>query len=73
MKTANLGDYFKWKGQIVLCQWLGLGQKTIGFIVKRKVTCPHCKGEHEIEEGYDVVESSPLFQENAEPIKTITI
>lgn len=72
MKTANIGDYFLWKGQLVQCQWMGFGEKTIGFIVKTKVTCPHCKGEHEITEGYDIVESSPLFQEGAAPIKSIT-
>lgn len=72
MKIANLGDYFLWKGQVVKCEWLGLGQKTIGFKAKRKVKCPHCKRDHDITEGMDIVESSPLFQENTEPIKSLT-
>ena len=72
MKTAQLGDYFDWNGQIVRVEWMSEGKKSIGFKVKTMVTCPHCKEQHEIIEGYDVIESSPMFQENANPIKSIT-
>lgn len=71
MKVANLGDYFLWMGQVVKCQWLGFGEKTIGFKVTKVIECD-CGRKHTYEEGYDVVESSPMFQENAEPIKTIS-
>lgn len=72
MKTAQLGDVFEWNGQIVKCEWINEGSKSIGFVIKKTVTCPHCKGLHQVDEGYDIIESSPLFQKNAEPVKTIT-
>lgn len=71
MITAKLGDYFHWMGQIVKVEWMNLGQKAIGFKFKRKVDCPHCKHEFEIDDGQEVIEASPQFQENAIPIQTL--
>lgn len=71
MKTVELLDYFLWNGEIVRCDWINPGEKAIGFRLKRTVTCPHCNKEHDIEDQAEIIESSQLFQENAQPIKTI--
>lgn len=64
---AELQDYFLWEGK--LCQVISInrGDKSIGFKEVGSKPCPTC-GE---EKWYDVIESSPLFQENAKPINTI--
>jgi len=67
MKTVELGDYFLWNGQITKCQWINTGSKSIGFVTKAK--CPHCGVE--IDDIHNEIESSPNFQNEAEPIKTI--
>ena len=67
MKTAELGDYFEWDGQIVKCEWINEGSKSIGFVIKEE--CPHCGGD--IRTAMNVIESSPQFQDRAKPIKSI--
>ena len=67
MKTAKLGDYLLWQGKLA---------KVIGEIDRPSIiielieveTCPHCGIKNS---QFTVITSSPLFQENAEPIKTI--
>lgn len=71
MKTAKLGDVFEWMGQLVRVEWINPGEKSIGFRTKEKCKCPHCGGEVEYETGADIIEASPLFQKNAEPVTTI--
>lgn len=72
MKTAQLGDIFEWNGQIVKCEWINPGEKSIGFKIKSEITCPHCKTELELFQAIDVIESSPAFQEGAKAVKTIS-
>lgn len=67
IKTVKLGDYFEWEGQIVECKWITGNARAIGFTVKKP--CPHC-GEL-LEQSMNVIESSPLFQNTANPIQTI--
>ena len=64
MKTCELGDILYWKGEL---------HKVIGRIdlpavilenIERK--CPECGRIQST-----IIEQSPLFQENAEPVKTI--
>lgn len=71
MKTAELGDYFEWKGQIVKVEWLNGGFKAIGFYYQELVECPHCQKTHEVPVRESAIEASDYFQENAKPIQTI--
>jgi hypothetical protein len=73
MKTAELGDYFLWKGQLVKVGWINRGSKSIGFKFKREIHCPECGHLHLVDDSADVIEDSPLFQENAQPITSIKI
>jgi len=70
MKTAKLGDILKWKGKLVEVRWINEGHKSIGMVSFEDKLCPHCHkpiGKYEVEH----IESSALFQESAEPVKTI--
>lgn len=71
MKTANLGEYFLWRGEITRVDSINNGHKSICFNTKKQVQCPHCKESHEVDDWMDIIESSPMFQEGAEPIKSI--
>lgn len=70
MKNASLGEYLLWKGNPA---------KIIGETSSRQVIiellenckCPHCNGDLGKEQFHMIV-SSPLFQENAKPIPTIS-
>lgn len=70
MKTASLGDFLLWWGQPA---------KIIGETDRRQVIiellepsrCPHCEGDLGKTQIHVVV-SSPLFQEGAKPLQTIT-
>ena len=72
MKTAKLGDYFLYDGQIVKCEWINPGHKAIGFSIKKKMTCPCCKEEIEYDDSVELIESSTAFQDAAKPLNTIT-
>jgi hypothetical protein len=72
MYTVNLNDYFFYQNQLVKCEWINTGSKSIGFTVKKKITCPHCEKEIEITDSMDIIEASPNFQENVRPVQTIT-
>lgn len=70
MKTAKLNDYLEWNGRLYQVRWTNSGNKSIGMMSLDRNKCPHCG--HDVEyDSMDVIESSPLFQENAMPIKTI--
>lgn len=71
MKTAKLGDYFLWMGKIAQVVAINEGHKAIIFSTNETCTCPHCGKEFEDEAQINIIESSPLFQENAQPISTI--
>ncbi len=66
MKTAKLGDHLLWKNELIRVESIAEG-KMIGMRPVLAKPCPTCGREEFIE----VLEDSPLFQENAEPIKTI--
>jgi len=67
MKTAKLGDIFKFENQLVEVKWINEGHKSIGFVPINAKPC-HCCGKVK---SWEVIESSPNFQNNAEPINTI--
>ena len=69
MKKAELGDYLLWQGKPA--QIIGetdLPQVIIQLLENCK--CPHCNGDLG-KEQFHVIVSSPLFQQMAEPLKTI--
>lgn len=66
---AELGDVFRYKGQLVEVKWINPGKKTIGFTTKETAVCPHCKGL--LNESHDLIEESPSFQEAVIPISTL--
>lgn len=67
MKIANLQDVFEWEGQLVEVRWINEGQRSIGFVPVNATPCPCC-GEVK---HWDIIETSPHFQNCAKPIKTI--
>ena len=64
---VELGDYFEWNGQIVKCEWINEGSRSIGFVTKEP--CPCCGEELTVSNNH--IESSPNFQKEAKPIQTI--
>lgn len=67
MKTANLRDIFEWEGELVEVRWINEGQRSIGFVPVNAEPCPCCGAT----KHWDIIESSPNFQNGAKPIKTI--
>ena len=69
MKDAKLGDYLLWNGKPA---------KIIAETEKRQVViellenckCPHCLGDLG-KKQINVIVSSPMFQNEAEPMQTI--
>jgi hypothetical protein len=72
MKQVQVGDVFLWMGKLVQAQWMNQGHKSVGFVTNESVVCPHCQQEHSVVKAHDIIVSSPLFQENAEPVTTLT-
>ena len=72
MKTAQLGDYLLWKKQLVKVVFMNPGEKAIGMETLDDKKCPHCGGSLG-KEQFEIIESSPMFQEGAEPIQTLKI
>ena len=68
MKTAQLQDIFEYEGELVQVRWINQGQRSIGFVPVNAKPCPCC-GETK---RWDMIESSPNFQNGAKAIKTIT-
>lgn len=73
MITVELGDYFSWKGQVVKCHAINTGQKAICFMIDKVVKCPDCGASHVIQQPVEIIEQSPLFQENAKPLQTAKV
>ncbi len=69
MKTAKLGDFLLWEGKVAQIRW-ETDQRTVGIVILEPNLCPHCGGMLE-NKAFDVIPTSPMFQENAKPIKTI--
>lgn len=67
MLKAELGDIFEFEGQLVQVRWMNEGSKSIGFVPLNAEPCPCC-GETK---RWDMIESSPNFQNGAKPIKTL--
>ena len=67
MKQAELQDIFEFQGELVQVRWINRGQKSIGFVPLNAKPCPCCG----VTKHWDVIESSPDFQNGAKPIKTI--
>ena len=66
-KKADLGDIFKFKGEIVEVQWINPGRRAIGMVPVNAVECPCC-GEIK---SWEVIEESEVFQEGAEAVQTL--
>jgi hypothetical protein len=70
MKTAQLGDYLLWEGRVVKVLFINPGSKAIGMETLEDKKCPHCGGSLG-KEQFEIIESSPMFQEGAKPLQTI--
>ena len=69
MKKAELGDYLLWKGELAKIVYES-NQRSVGIELVEDCKCHHCNkslGKKQI----DIIPTSPLFQENATPLKTI--
>ena len=71
MKIAKLNDIINWYDRLYKVKWINPGSKSIGMVSLDKNKCPHCKCELEYD-IVDMIEASPLFQENAKPVNTIS-
>jgi len=70
MKNVNLGDYLLWHGKPAkVIAETNKKQVVIELLENRR--CPHCGGDLG-KEQINVIVSSPLFQNEAEKIKTIS-
>ncbi len=67
MKRAQLEDVFEFEGQLVQVKWINEGHRSIGFIPINAKPCPCC-GETK---SWDIIEISPLFQDNVKSVSTI--
>jgi len=71
MKTAKLQDYLLFEGKPAQVIAINPGEKAVIMEFLEEEKCPHCQGllgKKQIE----VIESSPMFQEGAKAIQTIT-
>lgn len=69
MKYPKLGDIFTWKGAFAKIIWT-TEEPTVGIEMFEHKKCPHCGGDLG-KEQFSMIPTCPLFQECAEPIKTI--
>lgn len=72
MKTADIGQVLKWKGKLVQVKFLNEGHRAIGMEFLEDEHCPNC-GHNLGKKQFEIIESSLLFQENAEPVETINL
>ena len=56
--VIETGDFFLWKGKLVK------------IVCIESCKCPHCGGDLG-KEQFSVIPTSPLFQQNAEPLPTL--
>ena len=66
MKKPKLGDLFFWKNKLAKIVAMA-DQPTVVIEMYEPEKCPHCNGCLE-KIQFSVIPTSPLFQENAEPI-----
>jgi len=69
MKNPKLGDHLLWKGQLAKVVY-ETDQRTVGIELFESCKCPHCDGDLG-KEQIDIIPTSPLFQENAEPLQAM--
>ena len=69
MKIPKLGDFFLWKGKLakIVCM---AKEPTVVIETIESCKCPHCGGDLG-KEQFSVIPTSPLFQQNAEPLPTL--
>ncbi len=70
MKKVKTNDIFYWKGNLARVIGYTSGRTFISIEMLDPDRCPHCHGYLE-KRQFDVVEGSPLFEENAKPVETI--
>lgn len=70
MKTAKLGDFLLWRGELAKIVGTSDGYQVIIEPLKN-CSCPHCGGDLG-KKQIQVLVSSPNFQNGAEPIQTIS-
>jgi hypothetical protein len=69
MKNPHLGDFFLWEGKPAKVIGESEGHQVMIELLEDQ-KCPHCNGllgKH----AFQVIVSSPLFQQSAEQIPTI--
>ena len=71
MKKAKLGDYLLWKGAIAKIV-AEINERAVVIQMNQHAKCPHCGGDLGVDQSV-VIPTSPLFEENAEPVPTIEI
>jgi hypothetical protein len=69
MKKASLGDYLLWRGEPAKIIATTSREQVVIELLKN-ATCPHCNGDLGKDQTHVIV-SSPLFQENAQEMKSI--
>ena len=70
MKVPKLQDFLLWKGK--LAKIIARADRPTYVIeLIESCKCPHCKGDLG-KKQISVIPESPLFQENAEPVPTIS-
>ena len=72
MKSAKTGDYLLWKGVPAKIVYSNEGHRSVGIEILENTKCPNC-GEDLGKKQIDVIVSSPMYQENAEPMQTIKV
>lgn len=72
MKTTETGDLLRWRinGRIYEVIGFNPGQRAVCMISLDDNLCPHCN-KPTVRDRMEIIESSPLFQGNALPVKTI--
>lgn len=69
MKKAEPGDYLLWEGELVKVIGSSDSDRVVYMEYIDKPKCQNCGEPYD--EQFSAIESSPLFQRNAEPINTI--
>lgn len=69
MKNPKLGDYILWEGQLAKVVY-ETSLRTVGIELINDCRCPHCNGNLGNKQ-INVIPSSPLFQDNAQPLQTM--
>jgi len=72
MKTAETRDLLRWRENERIYEVIGFnpGEKAVCMRSLDENLCPHCN-KPTGKDYMEIIESSPLFQENVEPIKMI--